>query len=174
MVMSIGKNGAKVNISSNGSVPPSSDVDEVPDSEADIDEDSEEEKEDEDEEYGEDEEASPIKVRRSARSTKLPRQNLPFSPKKTRSQKIVVLDTDEEDDDADGSSNNISTRRSTRARKGFKVNLDENAYYESEQEDEGSDVYSSAPRRLKGTAKRGKVVRRQGAPACLRPCSAYS
>ncbi|KAJ7139950.1 hypothetical protein C8R44DRAFT_765859 [Mycena epipterygia] len=159
----IGKNGAKVNISSNGSVSPSSDVDEVPDSEADIDEDSEEEKQDEDDEYGGNEEASPIKVRRSARSTKLPRQNLPFSPKKTRSQKIVVLDTDEEDDDADGSTNDISTRRSTRARKGFKVNLDENAYYESEQEDEGSDVYSSAPRRLKGTTKRAKVVRRQGA-----------
>ncbi|KAJ7107605.1 SNF2 family DNA-dependent ATPase [Mycena crocata] len=149
MVMNIGKKGARVSISTNGSVPPTSDTEEVPD--------SEEEDDEEDEEYGDD--ASPIKPRRSTRSTNLPRQNLPFSPKKTRSQKIIVLDSDE-DNDADGSTN-APTRRSTRSRKGFKVNLDEGAYYESEQEDDDSEGYDSASK-LKGTAKRPKVARKKG------------
>ncbi|KAJ7492793.1 SNF2 family DNA-dependent ATPase [Mycena latifolia] len=155
MVVNIGKNGARFNMSSNGSVPPSSDVDEVPDSEADIDEDNDEDK-DEDDEYGENED-SPIKVRRSTRSIK-PRQNLPFSPKKTRSQKVIVLDSDEEDDDAPESIN-APTRRSGRSRKAFKVNLNEGAYYESEQEDGDSEGYDSAPR-LKRAAK--KVARKKG------------
>ncbi|KAJ7102108.1 SNF2 family DNA-dependent ATPase [Mycena belliarum] len=156
MVMNIGKNGARFNISSNGSVPPSSDVDEVPDSEPDTDEDK-----DEDDEYGEE---SPMKVRRSTRSAKLPRQNLPFSPKKTRSQKVIVLDTDEDEDEANQSANgnnNVPTRRSGRSRKAFKVNLDEGAYYESEQEDVDSGGYDSAPQ-PKRAAKRGKVARRKG------------
>ncbi|KAJ6574934.1 hypothetical protein B0H19DRAFT_1371843 [Mycena capillaripes] len=152
MRVSIGKNGAKVSISSNGSIARSSDVDEVPDSE------DEDEDNDEDEEYGE--EGSPVKVRRSTRPTKLPRQNLPFSPKKTRSQKIVILDTDEEGDTVDGSTGGPA-RRSTRARKGFKINLDEGAYYESEQDDDDSEGYDSAPK-LKGAVKRPKVARKRG------------
>jgi chromodomain-helicase-DNA-binding protein 4 len=153
MVMNIGKKGARLNISSAGSVPPSSEIDEVPDSEAETDEGD---AEDEDGEYGEDDD-SPVKVRRSTRSTKklLPRQNLPFSPKKTRSQKIIVLDTDEEDEADEGS--HVPTRRSTRSRN-FKVKLDEGTYYESEQEDASED---SAPR-LKSAAKRAKVARKKG------------
>lgn len=150
--MSIGKTGAKLNISSNGSVPPS-DIDEVPDSEPDTDD----EDKDDGDEYGEDEDDSQIKVRRSTRSTKLPRQNLPFSPKKTRSQKIIVLDSDEGDDDADGSAT-VPTRRSTRSRKAFKVKLDEGAYYESEQEDD-SEGYDPAPKLKKPT----KAARKKGA-----------
>ncbi|KAJ7706367.1 SNF2 family N-terminal domain-containing protein [Mycena rosella] len=156
MVMNIGKNGAKLSISSKGSASPSSDIEEVPDSEADIDEDNE----DEDGGYGEDED-SPVKVRRSTRSTKLPRKNLPFSPKKTRSQKVTVLDTDEEDDESDGSTT-APTRRSGRSRKAFKVNLDEGVYYESDEEDGESEGYDSAPT-LKRGAKRAKVVRKKGA-----------
>ncbi|KAJ6604478.1 SNF2 family DNA-dependent ATPase [Mycena vulgaris] len=158
MRMSIGKKGARFNISSNGSVPPPSEIDEVPDSEIDIDEDNDDDEDKEDEEYGEDE--SPIKVRRSTRSTKLPRQNLPFSPKKTRSQKVTVLDTDEEDE-ADGSTS-APTRRSARSRKAFKVNLDEDRYHESEQEDADSEGYDSAPR-VKSAPKRPKLARKKGA-----------
>jgi hypothetical protein len=155
MRVSIGKAGAKVSISSNGSVAPPSDVEEVPDSE----EDEDDEDKEEDDEYGE--EDSPVKVRRSTRSTKVPRQNLPFSPKKTRSQKIIVLDSDEEGDTADGNSN-APTRRSARSRKGFKINLDEGAYYESEQEGDDSEGYEAAPK-LKGAIKRPKVARKKGA-----------
>ncbi|KAJ7487418.1 SNF2 family DNA-dependent ATPase [Mycena galericulata] len=149
----VGKKGAKLDISSNGSVPPSSDIDEVPDSEAELDD----EDGDDNDEYGEDEGDSPIKVRRSTRSTKLLRQNLPFSPKKTRSQKIILLDSDEEDD-ADGSAN-VPSRRSTRTRKAFKVKLDERAYYESDQEDDDSEGYDSAPR----PKKLMKAARKKGA-----------
>ncbi|KAJ7932575.1 SNF2 family DNA-dependent ATPase [Mycena leptocephala] len=155
MRVSIGKAGAKVSISSNGSVAPPSDVEEVPDSE----EDEDDEDKEEDDEYGE--EDSPVKVRRSTRSIKVPRQNLPFSPKKTRSQKIIVLDSDEEGDTADGNSN-APTRRSARSRKGFKINLDEGAYYESEQEGDDSEGYEAAPK-LKGAIKRPKVARKKGA-----------
>ncbi|KAJ7169708.1 SNF2 family DNA-dependent ATPase [Mycena filopes] len=152
MRMSIGRGGARFSISTSGSAPPTSDVDEVPDSEGDEDEGKEE-----DDDYGD--EDSPIKPRRSTRSTKLPQQNLPFSPRKTRSRKITVLDSDEEGDDADSS--HPATRRSSRSRKAFKINLDEGAYYESDQDGENSEDYDSAPR-LKGAAKRPKTSRKRG------------
>ncbi|KAJ7654999.1 SNF2 family DNA-dependent ATPase [Mycena polygramma] len=160
MRVSIGKNGAKVSISSNGSLAPSSDAEEVPDSEADIEDEDEDDQEEEDE-Y--DEEDSPVKVRRSTRSTKLPRQNLPFSPKKTRSHKIIVVDSDDEGGTAEGSRTSAApARRSTRARKGFKINLDQGAYYESEQDDDESEGYDSAPK-LKAAVKRPKAARKKGA-----------
>ncbi|KAF7339801.1 Chromatin remodeling factor mit1 [Mycena venus] len=155
--VSIGKDRARASISINGSVAPSSDVEEVPDSEAD-DDDDEDEKEDDEYEV----EDSSIKPRRSTRSSKLPGQNLPFSPKKTRSQKIIVLDSDEETPAPDGGTADAPTRRSTRSHKGFKINLDEGAYYESDQENDDSEGYESAPK-LRGAVKRPKVARKKGA-----------
>ncbi|KAJ7786129.1 SNF2 family DNA-dependent ATPase [Mycena metata] len=146
MRLSIARSGARVSISANGSVPPSSDVDEV-----NSEEDEDEEGQEEDDDYGN--EDSPLKPRRSTRSGKLPRQNLPFSPRKTRSQKITIIDSD---DDAD--STHATTRRSTRSRKAFKINLDEGAYYESEQEGDDSEDYP----RVKSGAKRPKVARKRG------------
>ncbi|KAJ7783591.1 SNF2 family DNA-dependent ATPase [Mycena maculata] len=156
MVVSIGKTGAKLNISSNGSVPPTSDIDEVPDSEVDMDdEDNDDEDDDDDDddddEYGEDKD-SHIQPRRSTRSTKL----------KTRSTKVIVLESSGEEDDEAAGNVNVPTRRSTRARKAFKVKLDEGAYYESDQEENGSEGYDS--RRVKRPAKKPtKAARRTGA-----------
>ncbi|KAJ6519648.1 SNF2 family DNA-dependent ATPase [Mycena sanguinolenta] len=158
MRVRIGKNHARSSISINGSVAPSSDVEEVPDSEADVED--EDEEDEEDDEY--DAEESPIKPRRSTRSraaNKLPTQNLPFSPKKTRSQKIIVLDSDEESATPEGSNINIPTRRSSRSRKGFKINLDEGASSESDQEDNSEEEYAPT---LKRGAKRPKVSRKKG------------
>ncbi|KAJ6627101.1 SNF2 family N-terminal domain-containing protein [Mycena sp. CBHHK59/15] len=144
MVVSIGKDGARVNISSNGSVPPSSDMGEVPDSEM---EEDEEVKDDEEDEYAEDEDESVVK---------LPKRNLPFSPKKTHS------DDDDEDAEDVSVSTNAPTRRSTRSRKEFKVNLDESAYDESEQDDDHSEGYR-APRSKATAKKRAKPARNKGA-----------
>ncbi|KAF8213246.1 SNF2 family N-terminal domain-containing protein [Mycena galopus ATCC 62051] len=158
MRVRIGKDHARSSISINGSVAPSSDVEVVPDSEADGEDESDDEEEKDDDEY--EAEGSPIKPRRSTRSAKLPRQNLPFSPKKTRSQKIVILDSDE-GETPEGSTTNAGTRRSTRSHKGFKINLDEGAYYESDQEDNNSEGYDSAPK-LKRAAKPPKATRKKG------------
>ncbi|KAJ7630765.1 SNF2 family DNA-dependent ATPase [Roridomyces roridus] len=139
----------KKNAPSNGSVPPSSEVEEVPDSEE-----EEEEEDKEDDEYGEDED-SPVKVRRSTRTTRPSRQNLPFSPKKTRSQKIILVDSEEDDEESID-----APRRSTRSRRALKVNLDRAAYYESEQEedDDDSEAYVSASKPKKPT----RVARKKG------------
>ncbi|KAJ7042418.1 SNF2 family DNA-dependent ATPase [Mycena alexandri] len=134
MRLSIARSGARVSISANGSVPPSSDVDEVHS------EDDEDEGQEEDDDYGE--EDSPIKPRRST------------LPRRRGSQKITVIDSD---DDAD--STHAATRRSTRSRKAFKINLDEGAYSESEQEGDDSEDYP----RVKSAAKRPKVARKRGA-----------
>ncbi|KAJ7900162.1 SNF2 family DNA-dependent ATPase [Mycena olivaceomarginata] len=153
MRLRIGKDRARTSISINGSVAPSSDVEEVPDSEADVDDGDDSDEDDEEDEY---EAEAPIKPRRSTRSSKLPGQNLPFSPKKTRSQKITVLDSDEETPAPDA---NASTRRSARSRKNFKISLDD--YYESEQEDNSSEGYEST-QKLRGAVKRPKAARKKG------------
>ncbi|KAK7064375.1 chromatin remodeling factor mit1 [Favolaschia claudopus] len=155
---------SRASISIGGSVAPSSDVEHVPDSEADLDESSDEEQGDDDYEA----DGSPVKPRRSTRSSKLPRQNLPFSPKKTRSQKIIVLDSDEETPAPDRRSTSAAPRRSTRSRKNFKINLDKGAYYESDQEDNMSEGYESAAK-LQGAAKRPKVAQKKG----VRPAYGY-
>ncbi|KAJ7293407.1 SNF2 family DNA-dependent ATPase [Mycena rebaudengoi] len=164
--VSIGKNGASANtISSNGSAALSSDVEEVPDSEPgdDYDEDDEDDKEEKEDGDEYEEHESPIKVRRSSRTTKLPQKVLPFSPKKTRSQRIAVLDTDEDEEEDEAGSTNVPTRRSTRARKGFKVKLDRGAYYESEQEDDDSEADDAAPRPKATVKKRARNARGKGA-----------
>ena len=102
--------------------------------------------------------------RRSGRSTKS-KQVLPFSPKKTRSRRIPVIDSDHEYDvDSDQPEVGRPTRRSTRAKKGVKVNLDAETYLDDlESEGETSDDYAS--RELSKRRKPKKVVR----PKAARP-----
>jgi chromodomain-helicase-DNA-binding protein 4 len=126
------------------------DTEEVPD--------SEEETEGDDDDY---EDADTHDLRRSSRtaasgSRKKTIKNLPFSPRKTRSRKVVG-DSDDElagfDEEEVSEVVEIPARRSTRARKCNKANLAEDAY-----EDEGDEDDDSSSRR---TRKRTEVKKRK-------------
>ncbi|KAF7320271.1 SNF2 family DNA-dependent ATPase [Mycena kentingensis (nom. inval.)] len=149
--LSLSKKGARVSISSaggsarsslRGSAPPSSEADELVS--------SEEEDNEEDDQYANDD-SDDGPVRRSTRNAGKTKQ-LPFSPKKTRSRKIILPPSDDDED-----SNSYAPRRSTRTRKAFKVPLD-GAYEDGSEpeEDDDSEGYESAPK-----AKRVKTVRRK-------------
>lgn len=117
---------------------------------------------DEDDEYDEsDMLAAP---RRSGRSTARAKQVLPFSPRKTRSRRILVIDSDQEPTDSDEAEPRRPIRRSTRSKKGVKVNLDAETYSDNlESEGETSDNYSSRELSKAKSKKPKKVVRRKAA-----------
>lgn len=129
--------------------------------------DSEEEEEsvgDSEEDYIEDEQ-SPVRARRSTRAAAVskPHKNLPYSPKKTRSKKLFATS-----DNDDNDSGPAATRRSTRPRKGVKVNLDADPYSEDgtqSEDDEGSDDYSSRKAKAKSRSKKTKRVNKGTRPA---------
>lgn len=144
---------ATVDISSSRSLPSDEDVDTViPDSEEyEEDEDNEDEGDDDVDQY--DEDGSPVHTRRSSRlAPRTSKTELPFSPRKTRSQAIHVVDSDEEDENEERSL--APTRRSTRSKKVLKVKLDESTYLDSDQDDEDSDNYSRAKGKQKPKKKR--------------------
>lgn len=107
-----------------------------------------------------DEAGASIPLRRNMRSTAKPETNLPFSPKKTRTRRVFVIDSDQELPSNEELVEHLPTRRSTRTRKGVKVNLDTDAYLNScsESSDGGSDEFETHPR-AKGAKKLKKAVR---------------
>ncbi|KAF7306761.1 SNF2 family DNA-dependent ATPase [Mycena indigotica] len=131
-------------ISSRGSAPPTSthstsEPDELTD--------SEDELEDESDGYDEDESVEP--VRRSARNASSKAQSrLPFSPKKTRSRRPLVLDSDSDDDQS------VAPRRSSRQKR-TKISVDRSVSYDPSVDRDGSD-YDSAPK-TKRTKKSRKL-----------------
>jgi chromodomain-helicase-DNA-binding protein 4 len=157
MIVNISNKRATVNIKSARSMPSDHEMEVVPDSEQDEDED-EDDNDGSDDEY--DEDGSPVKSRRITRSTVKPVKNLPFSPRKTRSQKVFTIpDSDDEDVEDREAQERGPTRRSTRTRKSVKVNLDTDAYLdESEPEGGQSDGYSTRRSKPKGK-KPKKVIR---------------
>ncbi|KAL1739194.1 hypothetical protein HDZ31DRAFT_69192, partial [Schizophyllum fasciatum] len=111
-----------------------------------------------DEEYGEDEEdGAGTRARRSTRTAANKPRELPFSPRKTRSQKIYTID--DSDSDSEGGGSAPPTRRSTRAKKAIKLNLDTD-YADSDAED--SDEYTTSNKRAKASkprVRRAKAAR---------------
>ncbi|RDB29203.1 Chromatin remodeling factor mit1 [Hypsizygus marmoreus] len=131
----------------------------VPDSQdeemEDIDDEDESNDEEDDEDYDEDDISQP--PRRSTRPSKQP---LPFSPKKTRSRRVFVIDESDQEDEDSESVNRLPTRRSTRTRKGVKANLDLETYNDDfEPSGEDSDEYGSRSTRSKGRKLKKKAVR---------------
>jgi chromodomain-helicase-DNA-binding protein 4 len=167
MFLNISKRyGATVSVSSARSAS-SVDLEVVPDSqEEDELQQEEDSSEDDDDEYDEtDLLAAP---QRSGRSTTKSKQALPFSPKKTRSRRILIIDSDQEHTYNEGSEVRRPARRSTRSRKGVKVHLDAETYsddLESEGEisDDSGKLSKSKGKKLK------KVVR----PKAARPAYGY-
>ncbi|CAK5279999.1 unnamed protein product [Mycena citricolor] len=147
--MTISKRGATLTVSSDGSVPATSDrdYDEVPET----DEEGEGAGGDNDDYDGEESSVPPPRATRSSKG----QLELPFSPKKTRSQKIQVIDSDDSDDD---DSVAHAPRRSTRTRRTFKIAVGD----DSDAEEDDSDGDASV-RKLKGTTKRPKVARKKAA-----------
>jgi chromodomain-helicase-DNA-binding protein 4 len=120
---------------------------------------------DDDDDDGYDETDMLAAPRRSGRTTDKAK-GLPFSPKKTRSRRILVIDSDQEHTDNDGSETHRPTRRSTRSRKGVKVNLDAEMYSDNlESEGETSDDYGS--RTL--SKRKGKDPKKIVHPKAARP-----
>ena len=108
---------------------------------------------DDDDEYDE-----ILPLRRSGRSTTKVKQVLPFSPKRTTTRRILIIDSDNEPTESDDESEfGRPTRRSNRSRKGVKVNLDIET-----SEGETSDDYDS----LKHSKPKGKKLIR---PKATRP-----
>lgn len=118
MTVRVNNNRAKVHISSRGR------------SESSVAPDSEEEEEDSEEDPSEDEDFeanSPAPVRRLTRSRARPLK-LPYSPHKTRTQKVYTVEDSDEEDASGGedTGKGKGTRRSTRNRKVLKINLNDN------------------------------------------------
>jgi chromodomain-helicase-DNA-binding protein 4 len=111
----------------------------------------------------EDDEVNMFAAPRSRRkSTAKAKQVLPFSPKRTRSRRIPVIDSDPEPSDIDEAETR-PIRRSTRSKKGVKVNLDAESHSDDlESEGKTSDSYGSRKAKSK---KPKKAVR----PKAARP-----
>ncbi|KAJ3554645.1 hypothetical protein NM688_g2999 [Phlebia brevispora] len=114
---------------------------------------------DSDSAYGESDESESL-LRRTTRATtakgsKMKQMTLPFSPKKTRTRKIMVVsdNTDEEDNSV---IEVTPPRRSTRSKKATRMNLDDEAY-----EDDGDYVDDESEQRttIKIKPKRSKASR---------------
>ncbi|KAG7450689.1 uncharacterized protein BT62DRAFT_985010 [Guyanagaster necrorhizus] len=121
---------------------------------ADVVPDSEEDGEDEDEEENssEDEDEYGAPSRRLRRISHTKRSTLPFSPTKTRSQRVYVVQESEDEDDAGSAA---PRRRSTRNRKPMKIDIDE---YSGASSDGGdSDDYATSRKaKAKNSTKKKK------------------
>jgi hypothetical protein len=164
MIINISKRyGATASVSSARSRS-SVDLEVIPDSQEEDepqDDDDDSKDDDDDDEY---DETDMLAVpRRSGRSIKS-KQVLPFSPKKTRSRRILVIDSDQEHSDSDGSEVR-PIRRSTRSKKGVKVKLDAETYSDDQESEGETSDYDS--RKLSKPKSRGpkKSVR----PKAARP-----
>lgn len=156
--------GTSVSVSSARSV---SSVEVVPDSqEEDESQDSDSvDSEDDDNDDAYDETDMLAAPRRSGRSTKY-NQVLPFSPKKTRSRRILIIDSDQQHTDSDSSEVRRPSRPTTRSKRAVKVNLDAKTYSDDlESEAETSDDYDSRQLSKPKGKKPKKVVR----PKAARP-----
>lgn len=145
MTVSINNHRATLNISSARSIKSVPNMEVVPDSQ---DEDEEDYGSDDEEVGGDDsDDDMSLLPRRSGRlpPKKIKKKELPFSPKKTRSRRVLVLDSDLEP--SDNNELPIPTRRSTRIRKGVKLNLDTDSYGDNTSESSG---YASPSSRSKG------------------------
>ncbi|KAL0951419.1 hypothetical protein HGRIS_008111 [Hohenbuehelia grisea] len=112
------------------------DMEVVPDSE------EEEELEAEEEEYATD---SSAPARRSQRKSAKSANTLPYSPRKTRSQKLYLATTTDAEDDAE-SEDDRPRRRSTRTRNVVKMKLDGDSYAgdsDADDDDDDDEVYLS-------------------------------
>lgn len=110
------------------------------------------------------EESDPAKMRRSSRPATikitLKQSTLPFSPKKTRARtapdrSAVLLDDSDDEDPLDGSMS-PAPRRSTRSKKGARLNLDDAEFVELA---EDSDDYGETPQPKKKAPRRNKASR---------------
>lgn len=118
---------------------------------------SDEKEEDDDMDDSEDEfeEEADDNRRRSGRGFQKVTAYLPFSPKKMRLRKTLVLPSDDDEVEA-----GVSTRKSTRQRKPSQV---KDAYVESEDEGEDSDAYQHKK------SSKGKVKRIPRKRAAVKP-----
>ncbi|EAU92718.2 SHREC complex subunit Mit1 [Coprinopsis cinerea okayama7 len=89
---------------------------------------------------------TPGPARRSTRQSTMKQGKLPFSPRKTRSQKVIAVDSDSDDD-----SSRPSRRRSARQKATVKVNLDSD-YEEDEEGDDYSEYSYAKPSKGKKVA----------------------
>ncbi|KAF8078789.1 SNF2 family DNA-dependent ATPase [Lyophyllum atratum] len=168
--ISISKRRATVNISSARSIKSTPELEVVPDSqdeeemENDDDDEDEESEDEEDEEDEYEESGRSLPSRRSGRSTVKSKTALPFSPKKTRSTRVFVIDSDHED--SDNTVTRPPSRRSTRVRKGAKLNFDTDTYTDDfERSDEDSEAYTSRKAQAKGKKTKKQVRGKASRPA---------
>ena len=91
------------------------------------------------------------------------KRSLPFSPRKTRSRRVYVIDSDQELEEEENRLSQPPARRSARVKKGVKVNLYTETHTDDEPSDAGSDDYRvRQPRSKRGKPKnsvRGKASR---------------
>ncbi|KAI0361386.1 hypothetical protein OH77DRAFT_1417635 [Trametes cingulata] len=82
---------------------------------------------------------------------------LPFSPKKTRSGRAIVVHGSDSDSDMQDTA--APTRRSTRAKKSKRTNLDDEDFEDTQLVDDDSDLASSGKKAQKKRIVRGKASR---------------
>lgn len=124
------------------------DDDVVPDSE-DEDEDSEEESKDDDDDYGDGPSLRKPSTRKLRSKSK---KELPFSPRKTRSRKVIAIGSESElSEESDEDEDIAPVRRSTRTRKATEINLvsDDDEYTEDNRDE-------SRAKKIKGHGKSKK------------------
>ncbi|EDR15764.1 SNF2 family DNA-dependent ATPase [Laccaria bicolor S238N-H82] len=174
MKISIRNNRATVNISSARSVRSSSRQEVMSDSEEDLESDEssdQDEQSDVEEEESDEESADSVNiVRTRSCRTAAKKTYLPFSPKKTRSQKFLAIeDSDSEETNGTGEDNaerhaRVGARRSIRIKKPVVINL-ESDDYNSDTND--SDEFALGPKRRSQAQSATKTTRRpkQSQPA---------
>ena len=90
------------------------------------------------------------------------KQSLPFSPRKTRTQRVYLIDPDEE---PEGEEDRHPARRSARVKKGVKVNLYTEIHTDDEPSDEDSDDYRVRQPKSKGGKSKNSVRGKASRPA---------
>jgi chromodomain-helicase-DNA-binding protein 4 len=161
MTLSIKKRRATLSISSSRSIK-SSGTEVVPDSQEEDGVDSPNQENGDSSDDEDDEDDARVAKRRSGRSLTNQKKELPFSPKKTRSRRVYVIESDD-DLGGDDTIHTQPTRRSTRSKKGVKVNLDAETYLDgTDSSEEDSDDYES--RNRKKTKEGGEKIIRAKVP----------
>lgn len=166
MRISIRNNRATVNISSARSVRSNSRQEVISDSEEDLENDdfADQDEHSDVEEETDEEYADGVNIVRTRSSrTAAKKTYLPFSPKKTRSQKFLIEDSDSEETSGTGDNKpaRVGARRSTRTKKPVVINLDSDDY------NSDSDEFSVGPKRRPQARSATKTTRRpkQSQPA---------
>ena len=117
----------------------------------DDDESNDGEEDDDEEDDGDYDGSDTAPARTSARLKKV----LPFSPQKTRLRRVLIIDSDQEPTDSDGTGGHPPPRRSTRPRKGVKVNLDQDSYSDKSSSDDyqSGSIFGPKSKRVKQNKK---------------------